>query len=81
MPKGAPGNLERGFGQGPVGTGQGQWLEPARGEIELSSEAQVLPWEGAEALAQGAQRSCDCPAPGSVQGQAGTGGALRSLPT
>uniref|UniRef100_A0A672V3L9 Arginine vasopressin receptor 1B n=1 Tax=Strigops habroptila TaxID=2489341 RepID=A0A672V3L9_STRHB len=25
-PKGAPGNLERGFGQGPVGTGQGEWL-------------------------------------------------------
>uniref|UniRef100_A0A8C6JQC2 Uncharacterized protein n=1 Tax=Melopsittacus undulatus TaxID=13146 RepID=A0A8C6JQC2_MELUD len=31
----------------------------------------VLPWEGAEALAQGAQRSCGCPIPGSVQGQVG----------
>uniref|UniRef100_A0A8B9J095 RAB11 family interacting protein 5 n=1 Tax=Amazona collaria TaxID=241587 RepID=A0A8B9J095_9PSIT len=37
----------------------------------MSSEAEALPCEGAEALAQGAQRSCGCPIPGSVQGQVG----------
>ena len=37
----------------------------------MSSWAQVLPCEGAEALAQGAQRSCGCPIAGSVQGQVG----------
>uniref|UniRef100_A0A672V1B6 MYC associated factor X n=1 Tax=Strigops habroptila TaxID=2489341 RepID=A0A672V1B6_STRHB len=37
----------------------------------MSSEAEALPCEGAETLAQGAQRSCGCPIPGSVQGQVG----------
>ena len=32
----------------------------------------IVPWEGGQALAQGAQRSCGCPwIPGSVQGQVG----------
>ena len=39
----------------------------------MSSLAQVLPCEGAAALAQGAQRSCGCPIPGSVQGHVGWG--------
>ena len=35
---------------------------------------EILPCEGGEALAQGAQRSCGCPwIPGSVQGQVGQG--------
>jgi len=33
----------------------------------------ILACEGGEALAQVAQRSCGCPLPGSVQGQAGWG--------
>ena len=37
----------------------------------MRSQEEALPCEGAEALAQGAQRSCGCPIPGSVQGQAG----------
>uniref|UniRef100_A0A672V587 Promyelocytic leukemia n=1 Tax=Strigops habroptila TaxID=2489341 RepID=A0A672V587_STRHB len=37
----------------------------------LTRRAEALPCEGAEALAQGAQRSCGCPIPGSVQGQVG----------
>jgi len=32
---------------------------------------EILPHEGGEALAQVAQRSCGCPLPGSIQGQAG----------
>jgi len=34
---------------------------------------EILYCEGGEALAQVAQRSCGCPLPGSVQGQAGRG--------
>ena len=34
---------------------------------------QILYYEGGEALAQAAQRSCGCLLPGSVQGQAGWG--------
>ena len=41
------------------------------GLIQRGEKEQVLPCEGAEALAQGAQRSCGCPIPGSVQGQVG----------
>ena len=34
--------------------------------------AGIVPWEGEQALAQGAQRSCGCSwIPGSAQGQAG----------
>ena len=32
---------------------------------------EILPHEGAEALAQVAQRSCGCPLPGTAQGQVG----------
>uniref|UniRef100_A0A8V5GVP7 Uncharacterized protein n=1 Tax=Melopsittacus undulatus TaxID=13146 RepID=A0A8V5GVP7_MELUD len=38
-----------------------------------------VPWEGAEALAQGAQRSCGCPIPGSAQGQVGHRGLEQLL--
>ena len=42
--------------------------------MEMRCEAEILPCEGAEALAQGAQRSCGCPwLPGSVEGQVGWG--------
>ncbi|GAB0185147.1 zinc finger protein 501 [Grus japonensis] len=42
--------------------------------MEMGCEAEILPCEGAEALAQGAQRSCGCAwLPGSVQGQVGWG--------
>ena len=34
---------------------------------------EILPCEGGKALAQVAQRSCGCPLPGRVQGQAGRG--------
>jgi len=34
---------------------------------------EILYYEGGEALEQVAQRSCVCPLPGSVQGQAGCG--------
>ncbi|NXK80953.1 TBC20 protein, partial [Amazona guildingii] len=37
----------------------------------VRDKTEALPCEGAEALAQGAQRSCGCPIPGSVQGQVG----------
>ena len=40
-------------------------------EIQIRHEAEVVPCEGAEALAQGAWRSCGCPIPGSVQDQVG----------
>ena len=39
----------------------------------MRSKAEILPCEGGEALAQVAQRSCGCPLPGRVQGQAGQG--------
>ena len=42
-------------------------------EVQVGDKEEVLPCEGAEALAQGAQRSCGCPIPGSVQGQVGQG--------
>ena len=32
---------------------------------------EILPHEGAEALAQAAQRSCGCPLPGTGEGQVG----------
>jgi len=34
---------------------------------------EILHCEGGEALAEAAQRSCGCPLPGRVQGQAGQG--------
>jgi len=34
---------------------------------------EILYYEGGESLEQVAQRSCDCPLPGSVQGQVGWG--------
>ena len=39
----------------------------------MSCEAEIVPREGGEALAQAAQSSCGCPIPGSAQGQAGWG--------
>ena len=39
----------------------------------MRSKEEILPHEGAEALAQAAQRSCGCPLPGRAQGQAGWG--------
>ena len=57
---------------GTVVTGQGEWPEAAGGEMEMGCEAEILPCEGGEALAQVAQRSRGCPwLPGSVQGQVG----------
>uniref|UniRef100_A0A8B9F2S9 NudC domain-containing protein 3 n=1 Tax=Amazona collaria TaxID=241587 RepID=A0A8B9F2S9_9PSIT len=49
---------------------RGMALTCQRGD-EMSSWAEAVPCEGAEALAQGAQRSCGCPIPGSAQGQVG----------
>ncbi|RMC08870.1 hypothetical protein DUI87_13864 [Hirundo rustica rustica] len=42
----------------------------ARGQGWMGSWAGIVPWQGVEALAQGAQSSCGCPwIPGSAQGQ------------
>jgi len=56
-----------GFLEGPVAIRQGVM------EIQTRSKDEILYCEGGEALAQGAQRSCGCPLPGSVQGQVGWG--------
>ena len=39
----------------------------------MRCKEEVLHCEGGEALAQGAQRGCGCPIPGSVQGRVGWG--------
>ena len=41
--------------------------------VKPSYMEEILHSEGGEALAQVAQRSCGCPIPGGVQGQAGWG--------
>jgi len=41
--------------------------------IGLRYKQEILHYEGGEALEQVVQRSCGCPLPGSVQGQAGWG--------
>ena len=44
----------------------------ARGQGWMGYWAGIVPWEGGQALAQGAQSSCGCPwIPGNAQGQAG----------
>ncbi|XP_063249361.1 protein SON isoform X2 [Prinia subflava] len=55
-------------------TGDKAWRMPstARGPGWMGSWAGIVPWQGGQALAQGAQSSCGCPwIPGSVPGQAG----------
>ena len=44
-----------------------------KGRFRLAIKKEILYSEGGEALDQVAQRSCGCPLPGSVQGQAGWG--------
>ncbi|XP_063271618.1 P2X purinoceptor 6 isoform X2 [Prinia subflava] len=46
----------------------------ARGRGWMGYWERIVPWEGGQALAQGAQSSCGCPwIPGNAQGQAGQG--------
>lgn len=49
-----------------------------KGRFRLDKE-EILSCEGGETLAQVAQKSCGCPLPGSVQGQAGWGFEQPSL--
>ncbi|RMC00095.1 hypothetical protein DUI87_23505 [Hirundo rustica rustica] len=72
VPKGAPGELERDFGQGPGVTGHREMaLSWKRADFGWNL-GRNSPCEDWQALAQGAQSSCGCPwIPGSVQGQVG----------
>ena len=65
VPKGAPGELAVGLECQDKGNGF---------PFQRAGLEEILPWEGGEVLAQGAQRSCGCSMPGSIQGQ--VGGAL-----
>lgn len=53
------------------GTGRGVAAGTWQGEALGRNWEEILPSEGAEGLAQAAQRSWGCPSPGSAQGQAG----------
>uniref|UniRef100_A0A8B9IZ95 Serpin domain-containing protein n=1 Tax=Amazona collaria TaxID=241587 RepID=A0A8B9IZ95_9PSIT len=57
-----------------------QGTQPHKRKTEKKKKKKALPWEGAEVLAQGAQRSCGCPIPGSVQGQVGHRGLEHPAP-
>jgi len=48
-------------------------LNLKEGRLRCRYKEEILYSGGGEALAQVAQRSCGCPLPGSVQGQAGWG--------
>ena len=41
--------------------------------IQIRHKEEIIYYESGEALEQVSQRSCGCPIPGSVQGQAGWG--------
>jgi len=53
-------------------------------ESRFRYKEEILYYEGSEALAQAAQRSCGCPLPRSVQGQVGWGfeqpGLVKGVP-
>lgn len=70
-PAGGAGKLGRDSWSGLGGQDEGQQLEPDRGEASGRNWEEILPSEGAEGLAQAAQRSWRCPSPGSAQDQAG----------
>uniref|UniRef100_A0A8C5UAZ6 Uncharacterized protein n=1 Tax=Malurus cyaneus samueli TaxID=2593467 RepID=A0A8C5UAZ6_9PASS len=66
------GKLERDYLQGPGVPEKGEWVKIARGQGWLGYWEGIVPCEGGEALAQGAQRICGCPwIPGNVQDQVG----------
>ncbi|RMC01958.1 hypothetical protein DUI87_21120 [Hirundo rustica rustica] len=71
--KGAPGELEKNLGKDMECQDKREWLQNERGNTWFRYEEEIPPCEGGEALAQGAQRSCGFPIPGSVQGQVGCG--------
>jgi len=52
---------------------RGNGFELKEGRFRLDRRKKFFYYEGGEALKQVAQRSCGCPLPGSVQGQAGWG--------
>lgn len=61
--------MEKDFLQEHLVTGQGETDSKNR-QIQARYQKEVLCCEGAEALEQIVQRSCGCPIPGGVQGQA-----------
>ncbi|RMC11780.1 hypothetical protein DUI87_11905 [Hirundo rustica rustica] len=67
--EGATGELEKDCSLGPGVAGHWERLPTARGQGWMGYWAGIVPREGGQALAQGAQSSCGCPwIPGSVQG-------------
>ena len=46
-------------------------LKDGRFRLDIRKNFFFLYWEGGEAVAQAAQRSCECPIPGGAQGQVG----------
>uniref|UniRef100_A0A8U7N336 Activator 1 subunit 5 n=6 Tax=Amniota TaxID=32524 RepID=A0A8U7N336_CORMO len=63
----------RGTGARAGGTGHREWLPTARGQGWMGSWEGIVPWEGGQALAQGAQSSCSCPIPGIAPFRVGRG--------
>jgi len=49
---------------------KGSGFKLKRGEVQIRCYEEVLYCEGGEALTQATHRSCGCPIPGGVQGQA-----------
>jgi len=52
---------------------EGWWLQAERGQVYIRYKEEILCCEGGEALEHVAQRNCEYPFPGSVQGQVGWG--------
>lgn len=68
---------ERDSCQGPAGPGPRERLPAARGQAEMGCGAAMVPWQGAQGLAQAGPRSCGCPRiPASVPGRLGHWGFL-----